>query len=67
MRENPAWIKWLMADKMLNDRILDLMDAYALHEISRDEFVRRMTDILGDWHDAHTEARMIRPEDCDGQ
>ena len=50
------------ADKMTADRMRDLMDAYAMHDISRDEFIRRMAEMLGDWKAAHTEARMIRPE-----
>jgi hypothetical protein len=53
------------ADKMVADQMRDLMDAYAMHDISRDEFIRRMADILGDWKAAHAEARMIRPENED--
>jgi hypothetical protein len=52
-------------DKMFNDRFWDIADAFLLDDINKDEFVRRMADLLGDWHDAHTHARMLKPQDCD--
>jgi lipoate-protein ligase A len=47
------------------DQIRDLMDAYDMDDITRDQFIQAMTEILRDWHAAHTEARMLKPDECD--
>lgn len=45
------------------ERMQQLIDAYILDEITREEFVRRTADLNGDWHDAMAMARLL--EECE--
>lgn len=54
------FIQWITVTA---DQIRDLIEAYDMDDITRDEFIRTMTVIMRDFHAAHTEARMIKPDD----
>jgi hypothetical protein len=53
------------ANKDFEAREADLREQFVLGIISKSEFLRMWSDLKGDWHDALTEARMLKPDECD--
>jgi hypothetical protein len=47
-------------DKGYYARSADLCDAFALGDISRDEFIRRLEELRVDFHEAHWMANQIQ-------
>lgn len=48
-----------MSEQAYLDRMQDLIDAYALDQVTREEFIRRVSDLNGDWYDAVIEAQLV--------